>query len=164
MIWACGRQNTEMASRLPTDTIHCSWVRWASSSQLNHQEVRDGGFRDSEVRDSEVRGQRWQVQRFRLERPKGESHMVGNGRRVLGAEIRHQSVACRKKTGTSVHEHKALNSTNTLSEIGRAPEPQMGPKPADTLILPHETLSKELGTWCPNSQTHGNWDEASVLL
>lgn len=58
MIWACGRQNTEMASRLPTDTIHCSWVRWASSSQLNHQEVRDGGFRDSEVRGQRFRGQR----------------------------------------------------------------------------------------------------------
>ena len=70
--------------------------------------------------------------------------MVGNGRRVLGAEISHQSVACSKKTGTSVHKHKALNSTNTLSEIGRGPEPQMGPKPIDTLILPHETLSKEL--------------------
>lgn len=75
--------------------------------------------------------------------------MVGNGRRVLGAEISHQSGACSKKTGTSVHRHKALNSTNTLSEIGRGPEPQMGPKPIDTLILPHETLSKELSYTVP---------------
>lgn len=134
MILAGGRQNTEMASRLPPDIIPCSWVRWGCSNQLNHQETR---------------GQRWSIQRFRLERPKGESHMVGNGRRVLGAEISHQSVACSKKTGTSVHKHKALNSTNTLSETGRGPGPQTGPKRIDTLILPHETLSRGLSYSVP---------------
>lgn len=90
MIWGCGRQTAEMALP-PHPTPHrisCSrdepaLIRWTFMGL----EVRHG-----KVRDSKAWG------------PNGESQ-GRDGRRPLEAETTHQSMVCRKITGTLVCKH-----------------------------------------------------------